>query len=111
MQHVRELSAKLRAKKGFSLNMMIGLDGFVDEIIHLVDKRIDFNNFTRIRTIAEYGERITKAAGLSTNIEMVTIQTKLGGNGPILANALIEHLIEFSLSFPFSLSVNYQENA
>jgi len=90
MQHVRELSAKLRAKKGFSLNMVIGLDGFVDEIVHMVDKRIDFENFTRIRTIAEYGERITKAAGLSTNIEMVTIQTKLGGNGPILANALME---------------------
>lgn len=90
MQHVRELSAKLKAKKGFSLNMLIGLDGFVDEIIHLVDKRIDFDNFIRIRTIAEYGERISRAAGLSTNIEMVTVQTKLGGNGPILSNALLD---------------------
>jgi len=70
--------------------MIIGCDGFVDEIIHLVDKRQDYANYTRIKTIAEYGERISRAAGLSTNIEMVTVQTKLGGNGPILSNALLE---------------------
>ncbi|MCL2198967.1 MAG: hypothetical protein FWB80_08605 [Defluviitaleaceae bacterium] len=91
MQHVRELAATLKEKKGFDLKMVIGLDGFVDEIIHPVDKRQDFNNFTRIKTIADFGARISKAAGLSTNIEMVTVQTKLGGNGPILSNALLEY--------------------
>ena len=91
MQNVQSLPDKLKAKKGFKLNMMIGLDGFVDEIIHVVDKRQDFNNFTRVKTIAELGSRISKAAGLSTNIEMVSVQTKLGGNGPILSNALLEY--------------------
>ena len=70
--------------------MIIGIDGFVDEIIHVVDKRQDFNNYTRIQFIEELGNRITKAAGLSTNIEFVVQQTKLGGNGPIFSNALIE---------------------
>ena len=96
MKNLEALSEKLKNKKGFSLNMIIGLDGFVDEIIHLVDKRQDFENFTRIRTIAEYGERISRAAGLSTNIEMVSVQTKLGGNGPILSNALLEYGVELT---------------
>jgi len=91
MQNVKSLPEQLRAKKGFNLNMIIGLDGFVDEIIHVVDKRQDAKNFTRINTIAEYGGRIVKAAGLSMNFELVPVQTKLGGNGPILSNALIEY--------------------
>ena len=91
MQNVKELPNKLRTLKGYNINMTIGLDGFVDEIVHMVDKRQDFQNFSRIRTIAEFGERISKAAGLSTNVEMVSVQTKLGGNGPILTNALLEY--------------------
>ncbi|MDR2648638.1 MAG: carbohydrate kinase family protein [Clostridiales bacterium] len=88
---IGELSSKLESLKGFSLNMIIGVDGFVDEIIHVVDKRQDFNNFTRIGLIEELGDRIVKAAGLSANIEFVVQQTKLGGNGPIYSNALIEY--------------------
>jgi len=91
MTHVQNLPQLLKAKKGFSLNMLIGLDGFVDEILHPVDKRQDYKTFTRIRTISDFGDRIKKAAGLSANIEMVSIQTKLGGNGPILSNALLEY--------------------
>ena len=90
MENVKALPEKLRAKRGFDLDMIIGLDGFIDEIIHLVDKRQDFENFTRIPTIADFGARMSNAAGLSTNVEMVSVQIKLGGNGPIFANALLE---------------------
>jgi len=85
------LVENLKAKEGFELNMIIGLDGFIDEINHVVDKREDTVNFTRIRTISDFGERIQRATGLSTNIELVPMQTKLGGNGPILSNALLEY--------------------
>ena len=88
---VLKLPEKLWAKKSFSLSMIIGIDGFVDEIIHVVDKRQDFQNYTRIKTIADFGARISNATGLSTNIEMVTVDAKLGGNGPILTNALLEY--------------------
>jgi len=91
---MQNLIKTLEAKRGFKLSMIIGADGFVDEIIHLVDKRQDYANYTRIRTIADYAERLARAAGLSTNVEMVTIQTKLGGNGPILSNALLEYGVE-----------------
>ncbi len=67
---------------------LIGLDGFVDEIIHVVDKRQDANHYTRIQTMAEYSARIMGGSGLSMNIEIVPVQVKLGGNGPIFANAL-----------------------
>jgi len=72
------------------LRAFVGLDGFVDEIVHLVDKRNDAYSFDRIRTITQLSERIAAAAGRSTNIEPVTQQTKLGGNGPIMANALAQ---------------------
>src|SRR5881628_684791 len=70
------------------LKAFIGLDGFVDEIIHAVDKRDNAETFHRVPTIAKLGERIGGAAGQSTNIELVNRRTKLGGNGPIMANAL-----------------------
>jgi sugar/nucleoside kinase (ribokinase family) len=70
------------------LKAFIGLDGFVDEIIHAVDKRDDAETFHRVPTMAKLAERIAAAAGHSTNIELVNQRTKLGGNGPIMANAL-----------------------
>lgn len=71
-----------------SLTAFVGLDGFVDEILHVVDKRTDATHYSRVPTIAAYAERLAAAAGRSTNIELVNIMTKLGGNGPIMANAL-----------------------
>lgn len=70
------------------LSAFIGLDGFVDEIIAVVDERRDARTYSRIPTIASLAERIGAAAGRSTNVELVTTRTKLGGNGPIMANAL-----------------------
>jgi sugar/nucleoside kinase (ribokinase family) len=66
----------------------IGLDGFVDEIIAVVDKRQSLEAYDEIKTIAHLGSRISDAAGRSTNFELVVKRMKLGGNGPIMANAL-----------------------
>ncbi len=67
---------------------LIGFDGFVDEIVRMVDKRSSFKDYSAIPTIAQLAERIAAAAGKSANIELVVQQMKLGGNGPIMANAL-----------------------
>ena len=66
----------------------IGLDGFVDEIVSIVDKRESPEKFTRIATLSAFAERIARAAGKGTNAELVVERVKLGGNGPIMANAL-----------------------
>jgi hypothetical protein len=70
------------------LTAFVGLDGFVDEIIHVVDKRSNAECFTRMATIDQMAARLAAAAGKSTNLEVVPHVTKLGGNGPIMANAL-----------------------
>jgi hypothetical protein len=70
------------------LKAFAGLDGFVDEILHVVDKRESAEVFQRMPTIGKLAERLAGAAGKSTNIEMVNHLVKLGGNGPIMANAL-----------------------
>jgi sugar/nucleoside kinase (ribokinase family) len=95
-QEIGELINSLYEKKGFDLHMLIGVDGFVDSIIHVVDRRQDFENYTRIETISDFGKRILNAAGLSANLEFVTMQTKLGGNGPIYSNALIEYGVKLT---------------
>src|SRR3954468_19465033 len=66
----------------------IGLDGFVDEIIAVVDKRHSLDAYDRIETIERLGSKIADAAGQSMNFELVVKRMKLGGNGPIMANAL-----------------------
>lgn len=70
------------------LRAFIGLDGFVDSIVHMVNRRHDAQRYDRLRTMTEMGDRVLAAAGKSTNIEGVIQQVKLGGNGPIMANAL-----------------------
>lgn len=66
----------------------IGFDGFVDEIIEVVDQRMSSSVYSKIQTIEGLGSRISRSANLSTNIELVPRVVKLGGNGPIMANAL-----------------------
>lgn len=66
----------------------VGLDGFVDEIIAVVDKRTSGVDFEPVRTISQLATKIGAAARQSSNYELVVKQTKLGGNGPIMANAL-----------------------
>jgi len=82
------------------MKAFIGLDGFVDDIVHVVDKRESAEKFTRLAKMAQWGERISAAAGQSTNIELVSQRTKLGGNGPIMANAMAS----------FGLKVTYLGN-
>ncbi len=68
--------------------VLVGFDGFVDAIIHVVAQRESSTRYTRMATIAEFGGKVSAAAGVSANFEFVTQMVKLGGNGPIMANAL-----------------------
>ncbi|RME91674.1 MAG: hypothetical protein D6766_11510 [Verrucomicrobia bacterium] len=79
---------KAAAERVPSLSAFIGLDGFVDEILHVVDKRFSATEYTRLETISAFAQRLAAAAGRSTNVELVRKMQKLGGNGPIMGNAL-----------------------
>ncbi len=71
-----------------SVRSVIGLDGFVDSIIEVVDKRTSATRYERMKTITEFGKKVLAAAGQSSNYEFVVTIQKLGGNGPIMANAM-----------------------
>ena len=76
------------AQRVAQMTAFVGLDGFVDEILHVVDKRESAEKYVRLPTIEQLAARLAAAAGRSTNVECVSQLTKLGGNGPIMANAL-----------------------
>src|SRR5262245_18313150 len=73
-----------------NLKATVGLDGFVDEIIAVVDKRKNHEHYEPVRTIDDLGKKIRNAAGESSNYELVVKRMKLGGNGPIMANVLAD---------------------
>jgi fructose-1-phosphate kinase PfkB-like protein len=77
-----------RASPIASLRALVGLDGFVDEIIGVIDTRHDAIDYTLVPTIDSFAQKLTRAAGQSSNFELHVKQMKLGGNGPIMANAL-----------------------
>ena len=82
-----ELSSKMASASNKSA--LVGMDGFVDKIIKAVGNRYGQGDaFDPIPTIEAFGQRILAAAGKSANIELYEQYQKLGGNGPIMANAL-----------------------
>lgn len=90
-EKIRAAHARLETALGCSEiepAAFVGLDGFVDEIARVVDQRTDFRTFTPVRTIADYARRLAGAAGKSTNVELVIQEIKMGGNGPLMADAL-----------------------
>jgi sugar/nucleoside kinase (ribokinase family) len=79
---VNSLSSVRRAR------CFCGFDGFVDEVVHVVDRRFNAEEYSRVMTLPEYGKRIAAGSGLSINVEIVPVGKKLGGNGPIFAAGL-----------------------
>ncbi len=90
VETARQAAAGLRsfAASAGSTPVLLGFDGFVDSIIQVVDTRTGVDQYEPIPTIDRFGARISAAAGHSSNFELVNTLDKLGGNGPIMANAL-----------------------
>ena len=107
MDYRKNTLNELQEKRGNQTgkHALVGLDGFVDTILHLVDQRTGRgDDFKRLDTIKEFGDRVLDAAGKSANIEMYPVMDKLGGNGPIMANALLAS--GFDLKYIGSLGTN-----
>jgi hypothetical protein len=70
---------------------LVGFDGFIDRILSVVERRWGGgDHFQPMETIECLAKRVQDAAGKSTNIELVLREERMGGNGPILANALLK---------------------
>jgi sugar/nucleoside kinase (ribokinase family) len=92
------LAANLDARRHTA---MIGLDAFVDEIIRVVDRRSAPDAYTPVERLSDLSARIAAASGLGTNMELVVERVKLGGQGPIMANALAAMGVDVTCVGPF----------
>lgn len=68
-------------------NIVVGFDGFIDKIYKTVKVKHPKQN-ELFQTISGFADRIAMAAGKSALIQLELRDTKLGGNAPIMANAL-----------------------
>lgn len=93
---IANLTEKLKNFNKTQYKAVMGLDGFVDQILHAVETREDADNYTRMKTLHDFGEKVCKAAGLSTSVEFVPLKSKLGGNGPIMSNALSSYGLDIT---------------
>ena len=59
--------------------VVTGFDGFVDEMITVVNERKSLDAFERVETIGQFGGLINKAAGHNSLREIVVTQTDPGG--------------------------------
>ena len=59
--------------------VLIGFDGFIDEIIDVVKERVNPTKYEKVTAISEFSENIKKMAALSGNIELVPTKLKFGG--------------------------------
>ncbi len=90
-QIARDTARALRAADLSQYPALLGFDGFVDDIIDVVAQRPDarrYDHYARIPSLADFGTRIAATAGHGTNFELFIKRQKLGGQGPIMGNAL-----------------------
>src|SRR3989337_3624488 len=75
--------AILREKK-----ITAGFDGFIDTIVKVIKKKQAQKPAFLFTTIKEFGNYIVEKQGTSFSLEVEERSSKLGGNMPIMANAL-----------------------
>jgi hypothetical protein len=71
----------------YHLSALVGFDGFIDKIQKAIKSRHG-EEIIYFKSINEYSEHLVNLSGRSGQFEIVTTQVKLGGNAPILSNAL-----------------------
>ncbi|NLB74079.1 MAG: hypothetical protein GX795_08685 [Firmicutes bacterium] len=92
-QALRDLAFKLieaAKERGNSFNSLVGFDGFIDEIFRVIKRRRSTSEYELFQTIQEFADYIQEHSGRSSDLEILLQEVKLGGNAPILANALAE---------------------
>ncbi|MCC5807706.1 MAG: hypothetical protein JJU00_15385 [Opitutales bacterium] len=94
-----ELSLEMRARAArlSSLPVVIGFDGFVDEMITVVKERKDLENFTPVPDIKTFGGLISAAAGHSSLREITVNNVDPGGCAVNMGDGLLGYGIPVDL--------------
>jgi sugar/nucleoside kinase (ribokinase family) len=67
---------------------LVGFDGYVDRIVRIVKSSSSFDDHVFFRTIGEFADHVKASSGKSADMRVISQETRVGGNGPILAAAL-----------------------
>jgi len=88
-KYTNSLIIKLEANKNDPIEkqIFVGFDGYIDKIQKAVKIRTK-DTVEYYQTLTDFAQRIDLAAGKSGQVELVTEETKIGGNAPIMSNAL-----------------------
>ena len=86
-QILEKLVGSLPALPDLSVRAYIGYDGYVDKIQKVVEARQGTENLY-FEQISDLAGLVKSLAGRSGQIELVTLETKIGGNAPIMSQAL-----------------------
>jgi sugar/nucleoside kinase (ribokinase family) len=78
-------------------HVLLGFDGFIDDLCHVIDVRGQGEADGRIRTIAEFGRKIGDAAELSCALELASQGIKTGGNAVNMGRAMLAFGNDLSL--------------
>src|SRR5690349_3834751 len=88
---VRQSVIETLQRKGQTLTakkVTAGFDGFVDTILRVIRTKEDNQAPVMFKEVREFGEYIAERAGKSFGLEMEEIITKLGGNMPLMSDAM-----------------------
>jgi hypothetical protein len=86
-----ELAVRLRQRQSelTQFNVVAGFDGFVDEMISVVDERSGLDRWTPVKDISSFGDWIKAAAGRSSLREIIVHRADPGGCAVNLGDGLI----------------------
>lgn len=82
--------ARKISERELDISAAVGFDGYIDELLRVVEKGDNRTGYAFYKDITAFASRLAAAAGKSADLEIVPIDIKLGGNAPIMANALAQ---------------------
>jgi sugar/nucleoside kinase (ribokinase family) len=92
----RRLIAQLKADCP-RRHVLLGFDGFIDDLCHVMDVRVGGRPAERIGTITEFARMIGDAAGLSCALELESQGVRTGGNATNMGRAVLSFGNDLSL--------------
>ena len=88
-QSLRENVSQLK-----NINIVAGFDGFIDQMISLVEKRTSQQLFEPIKTISDFAEKVAAAAGKSSLSEIVIKSNDPGGCAVNLGDGMLGYGVQ-----------------
>lgn len=83
LEMIRSRAQTLAAK-----TVTLGFDAFIDSVVKVIEHKDSKDTPSYFESTQSFGEYIVEKGGKSFSIELEVLTTKLGGNMPIMANAV-----------------------